>query len=154
MRHTGTVVVESVCINGHLRTWSSQPMSDKLPWGNLLCCAGILFRGSSPGKAINFLNQMGILTMCKRTNHRIQEAYLIPVVSAVWEGKQKRFFEAVRGTKLVLAGDARSDSSGHIAKYGCYSLMDLSSKQLLETQLVQVSVRLVVFNALCSPPPP
>ena len=60
-----------------------------MPWGNLLCSGSILFSGSSPAKAITFLRQMGVLTMSKRTYHRIQEAYLIPSVSSVWNSQQK-----------------------------------------------------------------
>ena len=134
------IVVESVCVNGHSRTWSSQPLSGEMPWGNLLCSASILFSGSSPAKAISFLRHMGVLTMSKRTYHRIQEAYLIPVVSGVWKSQQQHLFNSVCGTeKLVLGGDGRCDSPGHNAKYGCYSLMDLHSKKVLEVQLVQVS---------------
>ena len=133
------VVVESVCINGHTQTWSSQPMSGKMPWDNLLCSASILFSGSSPAKAITFLRHMGVLTMSKRTYHRIQEAYLVPVVKAVWNSQQQFLFNSARSKeKLVLGGDGRCDSPGHNAKYGCYSLMDLHSNKVLDVQFVQV----------------
>ena len=39
---------------------------------------------------------------------------------------------------LSLGGDGRSDSHGHSAKYGAYSLMDLEHNVILNVELVQV----------------
>lgn len=40
---------------------------------------------------------------------------------------------------LALAGDGRSDSPGHSALYGVYSLMDCDSGKILAVELVKVS---------------
>ena len=41
---------------------------------------------------------------------------------------------------LSLGGDGRSDSPGHSAKYGAYTLMDLHHNMVLDVELVQVSM--------------
>ena len=47
---------------------------------------------------------------------------------------------------LVLGGDGRADSPGHSAKYGTYTLMELSHNIILDIQLVQVIITLHNFN--------
>ena len=42
------------------------------------------------------------------------------------------------GRGLELSGDARFNSPGHCAKYGCYSLRENRVNKLLDVQLVQV----------------
>ena len=59
-------------------------------------------------------------------------------VFSVWEESQQKLFQASEGKTLVLGGDARKDSPGHSAKYGSYTLMDLGSNKIVDTQLIQV----------------
>lgn len=54
------IVIVSKCSNGHTRTWTSQKC-DGLPWGNMLCAAGILFTGSNPARVASFFNHVGVL---------------------------------------------------------------------------------------------
>ena len=42
------------------------------------------------------------------------------------------------GVGLELYGDARFDSLGHCAKYGCYDLLENRANKVLDVQLVQV----------------
>ncbi len=42
------------------------------------------------------------------------------------------------GEPLSLGGDGRSDSPGHSAKYGSYTLTDLEHNAVLDVELVQV----------------
>ena len=46
--------------------------------------------------------------------------------------------------KLVLGGDGRADSPGHIARYGTYSLLELLYNMITDFQLVQV--RYISYN--------
>ena len=39
---------------------------------------------------------------------------------------------------LVLGGDGRSDSPGHSAKYGSYSILELNINKIVDRKLVQV----------------
>ena len=40
--------------------------------------------------------------------------------------------------KLMVGGDGRADSPGYSAKYGTYSLLELSCNKIVDFQLVQV----------------
>ena len=40
--------------------------------------------------------------------------------------------------KLTIGGDGRADSPGHSAKYGTYSLLELSCNKIIDFHLVQV----------------
>ena len=40
--------------------------------------------------------------------------------------------------EVTIGGDGRADSSSHSAKYGTYTIMDLSTNNVLSIQLVQV----------------
>lgn len=57
----------------------------------------------------------------------------------VWNRKQNELFEQASGRELVLAGDGRSDSPGHSAKYGTYTVVDVSTKKVLHVETVQVN---------------
>ena len=50
------------------------------------------------------------------------------------------------GVKLVVEGDCRSDSPGHSAMYGTYSLLDSVSGKIIATQVVKVSTSLSVHE--------
>lgn len=39
----------------------------------------------------------------------------------------------------MLAGEGRCDSPGHNAKYGTYSLMEMTTEKIVDFSLVQVS---------------
>ena len=45
----------------------------------------------------------------------------------------------LKGSDLDLGGDGRCDSPGHCAKYGTYTLMELSSNKIVDFQCVHVS---------------
>ena len=44
-----------------------------------------------------------------------------------------------RRQPLVLAGDGRCDSPGHNAKYGTYSVREVTTEKIVDFSLVQVS---------------
>ena len=130
--------VETECIGGHKKVWFSQPTSNRMPWGNFRIAAACLFSGCQPSKVMAFLRHMNMARISKTVYHAIQRAYLIPSVFSVWEESQQKLFQASEGKTIVLGGDARMDSPGHSAKYGSYTLMDLGSNKILDTQLIQV----------------
>lgn len=143
----GTMVtITCECINGHRQSWNSQPCSGAMPWGNLLCAAGILLTGSNPSRAINFLKQTGIASISIRTYNLMQRLYLVPSVISVWERHQQSLFQELKGKELVLGGDARCDSPGHSAKYGTYHLVELTSRKVVCMELVQVCTNSLTIN--------
>ena len=131
--------VEADCIEGHKNIWFSQPMHNRMPWGNFSIAAACLFSGSQSSKVMTFLRHLNMAQISSSTYNAIQRAYLIPSINAVWEDSQRKYFDFIRGKNLVLGGDARMDSPGHSAKYGSYTLMDLERNKIIDTQLIQVT---------------
>ena len=52
--------------------------------------------------------------------------------------------------KLALSRDGRADSSGHSAKYGSYTVIEMSCNKVVDYRLVQVcpNVNLVVTKGV------
>ena len=48
---------------------------------------------------------------------------------------------------LQLAGDCRNDSPGHSAKYGTYSLVEQTTKKVIDLQLIQVIKNIVQIRS-------
>ena len=138
-RMVGSMVnIKAKCSCGFVLNWNSQPMHGKMPMGNLILSAGVLFSGSSPAKVVQYFNHTGVQFISIRTYNYIQSAYLIPAVSNVWQKHQENNLLACTGRQINLGGDGRCDSPGYCAKYGSYSCMDLDTNMVLDTQLVQV----------------
>lgn len=139
----GTMVtISSVCSRwpDHRHEWRSQPTHNRMPVGNLLVAAATMFSGCSPAKMFNFFRHLNLLNYAKRTYFNIQQSYLIPAVNELWMGKQRALLDSRKDQELRLGGDGRCCSPGHTAKYGSYTLMDLTSGEVLTTHLIQVSL--------------
>ena len=134
------VTMKATCHCGFCRLWNSQPLHGKMPLGNLILTAGVLFSGSSPSKIVQFFSHVGVQFLSLRTYNSIQSAYVVPSVKEVWKTHQEQIFASYmyQGKQLTLGGDGRCDSPGYCAKYGSYSCMDLESNKILDLQLVQV----------------
>ncbi|VDI52698.1 Hypothetical predicted protein [Mytilus galloprovincialis] len=86
---TGTFIqVNIICDCGYTKSWKSQPMSNTMPVGNLVLAGAILFSGSNPSKALNFMKHAGVQFFSLRTYNYMQTAYLVPTVNSVWSRKQ------------------------------------------------------------------
>ena len=122
------------------RVWESQPFLGKIPAGNVLLSAAILFVGALPSRALRLFHVLNCPTINRNAFFRHQSRYLQPAVHSVWTTQQQvlltRFLDEKK--PLVLAGDGRSDSPGHCAKYGSYSVIELSCSKVLDFKLVQV----------------
>ena len=123
------------------RVWESQPFIGKTPAGNILTSAAILFAGSLPAKVLRIFGFINCSMITLRTFFRHQEMYLKPAVNLTWEQHQKALLETLkrRNGALVVAGDGRCDSPGHCAKYGTYSLVELTCNKVVNFKLIQVS---------------
>lgn len=147
---TGSLLrITQICSNcDKYRTWESQPYIGNIPAGNILTSAAILYSGALPSTALKMFNILNVAINSQRTYFRHQTQHLQPSVDTVWKRSQELLLKSLKdkGSPLFLAGDGRSDSPGHSAKYGSYSVLELTCNKIIDFKLVQVSV--IVFNII------
>ena len=82
---------------------------------------------------LNFVN--------KDQFYDVQDKIIVPVINNAYDKQQKDVIKTLKSKKssVNLCGDGRSDSPGHNAKYGTYSLMDEASGNIIDFSLVQAS---------------
>jgi solute carrier family 8 (sodium/calcium exchanger) len=121
----------------YYRSWKSQPIINNAPAGNLLLSAAILFTGAQPTKTLRVLDCLACASITRATFYNYQKWYLQPAIFNVWNQQQTNMIQVLQalGEPLSLGGDGRSDSPGHCAKYGSYSLMDLEHNVILDVEL-------------------
>lgn len=140
-----SVVIDCNCNQSF--KWSSQPFSGTMPLGNLIIAGAVMFAGCSISKILILFRHASIQCFSERTYSSIQNAYIVPTITDVWQMKQSDIIDEIRnnGNKVKLGGDARCCSPGHTAKYGSYSIMNLDNNKVVDVQLVQVNI---VFIAI------
>ncbi|KAF4112999.1 hypothetical protein G5714_005544 [Onychostoma macrolepis] len=113
-KQEGTFVkIKQVCAAcGYQSFWQNQPMLHRnMPACNLLLSGAIHFSG------------------CMRL-------YTIPTIVQAWQNEQAGVIRDLnKMRRLILSGDCRSDSPGHCAKYGTYSLIEDRINKVLDIQL-------------------
>ena len=132
--YTGTFLrIKQSCPCGYERTWDSQPFIKNLPAGNILLSAAVLFAGATVTKVFKVFRHLGLVSTSVRSFFFHQTKYLQPVVEHVWGQHQSSIVESTRKQQqpINIGGDGRCDSPGHSAKYGCYTIMDLDTNQIL-----------------------
>ncbi len=135
-------VIQSCEHCNYNRKWESQPILKNIPAGNLLLSAAILFAGAQPTKSLRIFNFLYCASITPGTFYNHQKWFLQPTILSVWSEQQMNLVRVLQASDepLSLGGDGRSDSPGHCAKYGAYTLMDLEHNVILDVELVQVSV--------------
>ena len=92
----------------------------------------------------------------RQTYHKHQKNYLIPIVIKKWKEEQEQLVESLSNLEggVVLSGDGRSDSPGHSAKYGAFTVIEQRVNKVLDVQLVQVSLLSTIasfgYNVTCA----
>ena len=143
--HTVGILLCVTQLCGHCdyyRKWESQPIIKNIPAGNLLLSAAILFAGAQPTKTLRILDILSCASITPGTFYNHQKRFLQPTILSVWSQQQINLVQVLQAfdEPLSLGGDGRSDSPGHCAKFGSYTLMDLEHNTILDVQLVQVCV--------------
>lgn len=71
---------------------------------------------------------------------RHQQQYVLPTVVLQWRQAQSSIIADLKSQNrgLVFAGDGRSDSPGHCAKYGAFTFIETKINKVLDIQQVQV----------------
>ncbi|XP_056461296.1 uncharacterized protein LOC130401513 [Gadus chalcogrammus] len=142
VQQEGTFVkIKQVCAScGYHRFWQNQPMLHRnMPTCNLLLSGAIHFTGCLATQTLRMLTLFGLQCISASSFFRHQRRYTIPVIVQAWQNDQAKNFSDLRAMDggLVLAGDCRSDSPGHCAKYGSYSLVEDRVNKVVDVQLVQ-----------------
>ena len=77
--------------------------------------------------------------------------YLQPAISAMWKSQQLALLSGFKDQKkLSLSGDGRADSPGHSAKYGSYTVIEMSCNKVLDYRLGQLCVHVCVCVCVCA----
>ena len=139
----GTLLKCSVyCTGGHLiHSWSSQPLLGKMPAGNLLTSAAILFCGQTYTHISQMASFLNLKFLSHTSYNNIQRQYVMPVIMYTWATLQDALLKNLKdsGKMLRLAGDGRCDSPGFSAKYCTYSILEMDSDAIVTFVVVQVS---------------
>ncbi|XDV12214.1 hypothetical protein PO909_000927 [Leuciscus waleckii] len=120
------------------RKWSSQPIIQSTPAGNLQLSVALYANGASFFKVKRIFQAMK-LKMIHYTTFRVHaRRYIQPAIVHSWRTAQDGMMQQLRQQQnIVLGGDMRADSPGHSAKFGSYSVMDLRNNTIIDLQLVQ-----------------
>ncbi|OCT67836.1 hypothetical protein XELAEV_18039140mg [Xenopus laevis] len=140
-RFEGTLVkIHGVCFEGHnFPLWQSQPMVKNIAAGNLLLASSIVLSGSSFQKVHDLCNILGLVHFSECTFYRYQRRFVFPVIDLHWMNEKSKVKEKISGKALCVGGDGQSDSPGYSAKYCVYTLIDLTSKNVIDFEVVQVT---------------
>lgn len=128
----------------HVSSWSSQPSvgynKNAMPAGNLLIPAAILFSGSNYAKVSHFASLLNLGFVSRSTFDSHQRNFLFGTVHDTWERERQQVLQEIKetGGKVRLSGDGRCDSPGYSASYCTYSVMDMSTNKIVDTETVAV----------------
>ncbi|XP_077107353.1 uncharacterized protein LOC143765020 [Ranitomeya variabilis] len=136
----GTFVsVHVTCADNHrTHLWESQPKKGSMPVGNLALSASILFSGSTFRQVHNLFYFMGLECIRKSTYHKYQRKYIFPTVQHYWKKDQAKNLSALGNSSICIVGDGQCDAPGRNARYCLYTLMDASTKKILNFQVEQM----------------
>ena len=131
----------------HEHSWESQAFVKGVPPGNQLRSASILIAGALPSKTLRVLRFLVCASIMPCTLYNHQKWYLLPTIYSVWKEQQSNMISVLQAfdEPLTLGGDGRSDSPGHSAKLGSYTMMDLENNAVLVVWLVQVCAADIVY---------
>lgn len=140
------IAVRQTCQCGHTRRWESQPKVNGVPAGNILLSAAILFSGCSPTKVLRMFSFVNIMAISVQTFFKQQRTVLWPAIETVWIA-HRSLLSVLKGREeeLIVSGDGRSDSPGHSAKYGAYTVIDMFTGKVIALELVQVYLFSIVI---------
>ncbi|XP_069835643.1 uncharacterized protein [Dendropsophus ebraccatus] len=138
-KRVGTFVsVYVTCVDNHrTHLWESQPKKGHMPVGNLALSAAILFSGSTFRQVHNMFYLMGLECVRKSTYHKYQRKFLFPTVKYHWAKDQANNLSALGNSSVGIVGDGQCDGPGRNARYCLYTLMDASTKKILNFQIEQ-----------------
>jgi solute carrier family 8 (sodium/calcium exchanger) len=142
------LIASAACLScDHVTKWSSQENIGDMPKGNIMMSAAILLSGSLVSKTVRLFQHLKLTSISCRTFFRHQKEILFPVISRVWKERQEWLVASLLADEreIVVGGDGRSDTPGHSAKFGSYTMMELKANVIIDMQLVQVNIQVTLF---------
>ncbi|XP_031429046.1 uncharacterized protein LOC105898184 isoform X2 [Clupea harengus] len=139
-RRVGTFLsVEQKCPHCEFyRKWNSQPILGSTPVGNIQLSAAVYATGASFFKLEKIFRAMQLRMFHYDTFRRHARLYIEPAIVHSWKTAQDGMLDQLcQQQKVILGGDLRADSPGHCAKFGSYTVMDLTTNTVIDLQLVQ-----------------
>ncbi|XP_073693994.1 uncharacterized protein [Garra rufa] len=149
LRGNGTfVAIDQHCPHcEYFRQWKSQPCVGSTPVGNLQLSASLYFTGASFFQIKKVFESMHLKMLKYSTFRRHARIYLEPLIIYKWKKEQEDLVKDLcEADKVIIGGDMRVDSTGHSAKYGSYTTMDLQNNLVIDIQLVQVRKCIITSN--------
>ena len=122
--------------------WDSQPCIGTIPAGNILTSAAILYTGALQSQALRIFNILNCCTINRKSFFRHQREFLQPIIESLWNQQHEALLLQFKegNTPLAVAGDGRSDSPGHSAKYGSYTFTEMTCNKVVDFKLVQINI--------------
>jgi hypothetical protein len=123
-------------------------MIKDIPAGNLQLSAAIYFSGTSFAKINRLFTSLRMASFSSSTFYHHVQHFLQPTILSVWTDHQRELLETLiqRPGEVILGGDMRADSPGHCAKYGSYTMMELSANRIVDVCLVQVCICIICMG--------
>lgn len=143
-----TILIACSSSAAHDISWSTGPLTNRLPAFNLLMASSIVSSGMECNKTMRFLESVNILCFKRRELSNIQSAYVIPAVINVWKRGQHKLLAEVKGQSVEVASDMRVDSPGHYGLLGAGSTLDVDRNVILGPQIIKVTLWITICHTL------
>ncbi|XP_056155127.1 uncharacterized protein LOC130129568 [Lampris incognitus] len=151
------------CLKGHNGTWTSSPEIHGMPEVDLLVASAVLFTGATITELEDMSKVMNLKVISPTTFCGIQKAYLFPAIEQLYTLQRDQILERASIKQNLqlpqpptsseevgemhqplpklfhLSGNGRHDTFGSSSKYCCYTFTMDDTKEIIQTNLVQVT---------------
>ncbi|KAM4642780.1 uncharacterized protein O3C94_017066 [Discoglossus pictus] len=128
------------CADGHrVHMWHSQPLVGDIAAGNVLTSAALLFSGCNFKRIDEMFSLLGLQRITEKAFHQYQKNILLPIIDMHWQQERQVLRMALRESPLCISGDYQCDNTGCGTKHCTYTIMELSTKKIVDFNIVQVT---------------
>ena len=129
------------CCNGHSDSWSSSDVltiknNQKVYANNLQLSAAILLSGNNFTKFDLLAKFLSLETISESVFYRTQKLYCCPAIQNMWTDVKTAVHSYLSSSGVTVAGDGRNDSPGHTARYSVYTLMEETTKMIVDIEVI------------------
>ncbi|XP_075466215.1 uncharacterized protein LOC142500249 isoform X2 [Ascaphus truei] len=127
--------VIATCQNNHIFDWWSQPIVQRVPLANIQLPSSIIFSGNNFQKIKLMCRFMNMACVGKATFFSVERKYVYPIVLDHWRQMQQSILSEMK-EPLIVMGDCRSDCPGLSSKYQTCTMMDYSTKKIVDIKVI------------------